>query len=350
MGYSELKGAIDTFTIIWHTMAIRTRLLWHIRGFYYHTFRSLRTQMIVSLCTLPVLAAWGLPFSILTPLGNIIFSPFLFIILLFSSLLFFTELLHIPNSWLVYLLEWAMHAYQYCLSWSGSFGMIPLKRPSVLLLCLSLVAVAALVHHQKTWLHRYSLLVYTCACALLLFLLHTVPTNHLAVYQLPCKRSPVTLLSDSHALIIIDNGALGSIPNGPSFVEYTLLPAMRSRYGTHQIDHYIVLQYNTWTMQALEQVCSLTTVKNIYIPTWRGYLPRSCYTAYQQFIATAHARKTRVHYLHKKQVEISLRNGTCTLERIEQAIEYRSATIRGFCVQYRIEGQEGAIYPKFVKK
>ena len=63
----------------------------------YWLMRTIYVQLYLSLMSSPILIYWGLPVSLASPLGNILFNPLLVVFLFFSSLLFFTELLHIPN-------------------------------------------------------------------------------------------------------------------------------------------------------------------------------------------------------------------------------------------------------------
>jgi len=59
----------------------------------------LHSQLIVTLVALPILVAWGLPSSVMTFIGNLVFAPVLTIIIILASLLFFTQLVGISNAW-----------------------------------------------------------------------------------------------------------------------------------------------------------------------------------------------------------------------------------------------------------
>lgn len=67
--------------------------------------KLIKLQLFLTLFYLPILLWWNLPISVMSILGNIIFTPFLIIFLALSVAVFFTELLHIPNSLIIYLLE-----------------------------------------------------------------------------------------------------------------------------------------------------------------------------------------------------------------------------------------------------
>lgn len=67
--------------------------------------KFLYLQLFISLIAFPLLLCWGLPISLLSPVGNLIFGPFLTVFLFLSSMLFFTELLYLPNGWIASVLD-----------------------------------------------------------------------------------------------------------------------------------------------------------------------------------------------------------------------------------------------------
>ena len=66
---------------------------------------GIMVHLAVTLVSLPILIMWGLPFSLAASIGNIAFTPLLACFLAISSLIFFTELLFIPNAMLISLLS-----------------------------------------------------------------------------------------------------------------------------------------------------------------------------------------------------------------------------------------------------
>src|SRR3990167_1186514 len=57
-------------------------------------------QAYITTISMPILAFWGLPISLATFFGNVIASPLITSYIFISALVFFTELLNIPN-WLL---------------------------------------------------------------------------------------------------------------------------------------------------------------------------------------------------------------------------------------------------------
>jgi hypothetical protein len=83
-------------------------LIFIIKKIFQHRYVSflsnaLLIQNIVSLAMLPVLVSWGMPFSTLSWLGNILFLPFLTVYITISSLLFIAFFFNACPQWLLYL-------------------------------------------------------------------------------------------------------------------------------------------------------------------------------------------------------------------------------------------------------
>lgn len=102
----------------------------------------LHLQLFLSLISLPILIAWGLPFSWLTFVGNLIFTPFLTLFLLVSSLIFFAHLVSIPCGFLVSILEKITSWWIFLMQWSDRHWLMGFARPSLMVLfCIPVIAV-----------------------------------------------------------------------------------------------------------------------------------------------------------------------------------------------------------------
>ena len=122
-------------------------------------------QSYVTLLSLPILIAWGLPFSLYSPLGNLVFNPFILIFLLLSSLIFFGALLGLPIGWLSIALDYITKGWLYCLDCAPHKSSIGFSEPHWLILMLLPLATLAVVHHPLTRSRNRSI-----GCFMLLFL------------------------------------------------------------------------------------------------------------------------------------------------------------------------------------
>ena len=89
---------------------------------YFHT------QLFITLISLPLLLSWGLPISLASIVGNLLFAPVLSAVLLLASLIFFGELFSLPTTLLTLIFEWITH---------GWFSLLTRGSPSWLWSCSS---------------------------------------------------------------------------------------------------------------------------------------------------------------------------------------------------------------------
>src|SRR4051812_19287834 len=84
----------------------------------------LELQLLISIVILPILIAWGLPTSIMSIVGNLIFAQILTLFIFISALLFTTDLCGIPNFWIAQALEWVTSIWHYVLSFGSAHWLI----------------------------------------------------------------------------------------------------------------------------------------------------------------------------------------------------------------------------------
>lgn len=128
-------------------------------------------QLLLMTVATPILITWQLPITPLALIGNLLFTPFLIIVLGCSSLLFFGQLLFIPVLWCSPLINWTAdwwliimtyapttllqpytaHAYS-CLLTALPFGALllfqryPITIPYRIFIVLGILTVELLLH------------------------------------------------------------------------------------------------------------------------------------------------------------------------------------------------------------
>jgi len=83
-------------------------------------------------------------------------------------------------------------------------------------------------------------------------------------------------------LIVIDPGYLGTTNSATAWASFTLMPEIIKKTGTLTIDHLIVLQLNSATLEAVATLCSKMTVKKLYLPWWSGKLKGGAWHNYKK--------------------------------------------------------------------
>jgi hypothetical protein len=279
---------------------------------YYYFFKQLgqwlinfmAIQCFVTLVSLPILIAWGLPLSIATPVGNIIFSPFLTAFLLFSSLIFITELIGIPNSILIYCLETIHSTWNYLLSYGTHAWLLYYKLPSYYILVILGCIPFIIILHKKT---RVAHIAFISLCILISTTLAlTYCPQEYAVHEIDCLGKSITLITSQRETILIDTGALGRKLSTPSWVEYTLIPLLAQEYGINTLDHVVLLKPGKMVFDAADTLCKHARVNNVYMITWNGDAQKNLLRSYFTLKKTIEQSSARLHRIGYRTTSLQL--------------------------------------------
>jgi hypothetical protein len=256
---------------------------------------TVQLQLFLNIVSLIIIAHWGLSLSYIAPLSNIIFSPFLTIFLLLSSLVFFLELLSIPNEWLIYLLEVVTHTWSKIMALADRSWCFNVSKPSMCFTICAVLSTCILLQskHLKSPIRRISSL--SLLLASLLFYLGYTQIPKQDIQTVLVGKKSLTIVYSQGIMSIIDHGALAQIGCTKGWLEFTLLPSLRQTYATDTITHLILLKPTVKTLQALSELCNLTSVKNSYLPFWEGTTPRNLGRAY----ITARDKLTKTGTFHR---------------------------------------------------
>jgi hypothetical protein len=231
-------------------------------------------QLFLSLISLPILIAWGLPLSLLTPVANLIFNPVLTAFLFVSSLLFFTELVGIPNGILVWILDTITSWWTWMLNWYDNGWLIGFAKPPVWLLLLIPVAALCITARKKIYAQHVTIIAMSLFFSGVSVMLYMQSRARSSIIPLAYNDGEITILHHAHHTVIIDPGVLGKRASAVSWVNHTLVPELIKKTGHLSISHYIVMQPSIRTFEALHALSLKVPIKNLYIPLWTGTMPR----------------------------------------------------------------------------
>ncbi len=309
---------------------------WYI-SIQYWLIRFVQMQLFISLVSLPILIAWGLPLSIVSPIANLIFSPIFTLFLLFSSLLFFTELLYIPNTWLAWCLEQITNFWFYILSWQHNEWLYGFIKPSPWFLCMIPACTFIIVYTRETkkpvrTIGAFSLLFFGIALA------SHISSKQNTIHHIPFGNKHVTLIHAHNQNVLIDTGTIASRASAPSWINYTLIPYILQTTGSLQLDHIIITKPSTRIFEALTILCTKIKIKNIYLPYWKGTLPKNTWRNYfkmKKILQEKNGNLIRISShgimlpLHKKSLLI--------ITPLEKQVTYHNATFAALEIQRIIE-------------
>ena len=207
-------------------------------------------QLFLTLISWPILIAWGLPFSLLAPVGNYIFNPLLIMFIFLGSLYMATELLYLPNGYLVHPLEWLTTLWNWCLSWGqDSFLLYFPEPPTVVLFLLPLSAVAIVIKTKK---QVTRILLFMGMIALFGLAMHHPGTHKKEWRSVNYGSKAVSLYTDNtYTTILLPQGIKPS-RSFSQWVQYTLIPTIIRNTGSRKVS--VILEKESKNLHACAQV------------------------------------------------------------------------------------------------
>lgn len=246
--------------------------------------RAVQLQLFLTLFSLPILLSWGIPFSCISPLGNILFTPFLLLFLLLASCIFFSQLLHIPHALWIFLLNHLTDYWIHLMAYGHTDWLIgSTDIPLLFLVFVALMPFFILAHPVTKQVYRS----IACFSIILLCVIGYARYTHQqhSIFSVPCANSELTIFKTASKIILVDPGCLASRSSAPSWTRYTLVPYLLSK-GVYRIDQVILLRPKKYAFQAVEQLCSLLAIKQVHMPAHIQNSELSSSKQFKQFIQT----------------------------------------------------------------
>lgn len=294
----------------------------------------LQAQLIVTIAAIPILVNWGLSISLMTFIGNLLFSPILTIFLMLSSLVFFTQLLHLPNAWLVAIMDWFTQTWAHILAYGCPSWLIEFCRPpTVLLFIIPVVTIVTLqIGKFKNAGTRIGVMSGILGISLLglwgwAYLDHPAPlpgdtptTIHLTPTgelpqpnNAPCpmttdtpsidqgsmtQQTPDTTKASKNkrfdpknqlldisrevdgSLSITDHGFFNRRPSPEKTVEFELKPYLVKHFGQVRLHHLTIERPGQRALTAAKAMCTLFQVTSVTVPYFKKSLTKGGWRAF----------------------------------------------------------------------
>lgn len=296
--------------------------------------QTLELQIFLTLISLPVLIAWGLPISMVSLVSTPLFAPLFTIFLFFSCLMFFTELMCIPNSLIVTALEHTTAVLLKTIRYGCDSWLVSFCTPPTLVLCaLPIIALCIIARYKQLW-KRLTLLalslIFFCA-GLHLYQYAMRKTLH----YIPCHGENLYALPIDGAITLIDPGLLGKKPVNESWIMYTLLPALAKETGAATIDCLVFLTLNQRILETLAILVQTMTIRHVVLPYYTGRLPQKTWYLLQLCKKIITQKGGTWTSIHSYKVPLSItREQKVFVCPTENQITYHEATYPALCVEY----------------
>lgn len=228
---------------------------------------AVQTQLLLSIMALPILIHWGLPMSAMTLLGNLIFTPILTIMLVIASLIFFSELLYLPNIWLTNLLDMLVYAWNNSLHLGSSGWMLGFPHPGIP--ALGLIPITTIMFLTSRWAKSIEQRVFGMSILLIL--------SCAGLWTYAYVKKPVNLheelfslsYDDRQQLSFIDYGYFNRKATPDKGVEFDLKPFITKQLGTPTINHLQLTKTSQRSFLGALALCENYKVNKLTIPYWK---------------------------------------------------------------------------------
>lgn len=223
-------------------------------------------QLFLTLISLPFLLWWGLPLSLLTLVGNIIFSPVIMVFLFLSTLLFFALLLGLPVGLLIALLEWVSGWWLWMLSFGGPGVLVAIPCPRWWILPLMPLSACVVLFHRHVATPCRRIVAYGALLGFFVMLCYA--THKSGSIELPYGKKKVWYLYDEGArkhLLVDRDGVLKNSKGLLAWADYTVRSRL-VRAGTVSVDVLVIVKPTERRLRAAYQVATRLSIPSILIP------------------------------------------------------------------------------------
>jgi len=273
----------------------------------YYLLSFFEQQLFLTLVSCPILVAWGLPISLAVALGNLLFFPLLTVMLILGSVIFFTELLLVPNHFFCWLFDISAYVWFALLQMGDKEWLIAYATPNIMI-SLALVILSCWTMTRGLVKDR---LKRICGLSILLFLWLSYCSynrSDKSIWSIVTQSGKkLTVVNYPKKRLLIDQGALASTRNPLAWVNYTIIPELIKNQGLLEIDEIIILNPSTMLFKVLALLCNKMKIKIISMPSWKGSLKNNDWAAWQELMEAIKKNNMSLKFITKPTI-ISLGN------------------------------------------
>ncbi|MCB9493007.1 MAG: hypothetical protein H6679_01910 [Epsilonproteobacteria bacterium] len=240
-----------------------------------------QAQLVVLVISLPILISWGLGISVMSMFGNLCGVPLLTLFLLLSSLLFFSELLGLPNGFLVSLLEKHTQLCDWLIcSGKKEWLFFCPQPPSFVLLALLVCSCITLcwLHGKSMHMRLQVMLALVCTILLCAYSYQAIFMPVPVQYSLDEK---LFLIKDERGkTYLVDDGFFNRKKSADKTVEFELKQFLAKKLGSVCIDCLYVLRPTMSSFKAAHAIAQRCQLKAVQVPFFDYKLSKAGWAAF----------------------------------------------------------------------
>jgi hypothetical protein len=214
--------------------------------------------------------------------GNLIFTPILTLFLVISSLLFFTELLGIPNQTLATILNFITNVWDRILHLGSSKWLVECAKPHIAILFAIPVVTFIVLFNKKINTHTKRL----CAMGILtiatfgIFGIQKQYNHHGSLTRSFGEKLYVIKLVKSNSIIVIDDGFFSRKKSIDKAMSYEFKPWIVKHFGNIHIKEFRLKKISVGGLQAALYACTQWHVDAVWLPFFRNTLSKFGWKTY----------------------------------------------------------------------
>ncbi len=252
------------------------------------------TQLCVTLISWPLMLEWGLPVSVLSPIGNAIFNPFVILFLALSALITGAEIIQIPHGLLDIGLEQITSVWISIIKIAPPGLVLTLQKPPLILSLCAPIGTILIMHTRAIrgmWRKLLALVLLFISLTAIFALMPPV-----AKISVPYGSRAITIHhNNDSSLVAFDPGFSRRAAGIDTWITFTLLPQLSINFGRQQIDRYVCKKLTPAVAQLLKLLCEKEIVRTLYLPPPSEKKESKQYKKMRdELVAIAHQYKTTV--------------------------------------------------------
>lgn len=223
----------------------------------------LELQFFITITSLPILIFWGLPISLMSPIGNLFFTPILTAFLFFSTLIFFTEIIGLPNKILIYILEKISDAWVYLINLGQNNWLISFKIQYLLIFLVPIILLSALVVKSKYSTYKKTFILFGLIIINFFILSFNKKDNEFTISN---SKGKIVCTLKNDKIKLIDYGAL-SCASVKSWINFNLLTEISKNFGSRKIKSIKLTRFNKTQAEAILHILEASNLESINLKT-----------------------------------------------------------------------------------
>lgn len=221
----------------------------------------LEFQCFVSLFSSIILICWGLEISLLSPLGNLIFSPFLTLFMILSAIIFFAEIVGFPNYIFIVCLKYLVLIWRFLMQKASKVFMLAMVKPPIYVLAIIFFAALFVLFYKPLNSKVKRILALAIIFAFMVFCKTFYEPKFLSKFFTQLK---FTAIKMKDRKILIDNGLLASKLSTDK-ISYNVIPELNKNFGDSSIDFLVIKKVGPRTIKNLPVFLNKIPAKILYV-------------------------------------------------------------------------------------